>query len=133
MLALGHLILGGVLDRFPALTVCFLETGAGWVPYFMDRLQSNYEMFGTKSHPLRKTPEEYVRSDQLYFAADPTESTLPAVVAAIGEDRLVIGSDYCHPEGMCPFTMTAFADRDDLSINARKKILYDNPKRLYRL
>ena len=37
-------------------------------------------------------------SDQLYFAADPTESTLPAVVAAIGEDRLVIGSDYCHPE-----------------------------------
>jgi predicted TIM-barrel fold metal-dependent hydrolase len=133
MLALGHLILGGVLDRYPELTVCFLETGAGWVPYFMDRMQGNYEMFGAKSRPLRKTPAEYVRSEQLYFAADPDETTLPAVVDTIGADRLVIGSDYCHPEGMCPFTMKAFADRDDLSLEVRRKILYDNPKRLYRL
>ena len=80
----------------------------------MDRLHGNYEMFGTKSNRMRKTPEEYVRSEQLYFAADPDETTLPAVVDAIGADRLVIGSDYCHPEGMCPFTMKVFADRDDL-------------------
>jgi len=45
----------------------------------------------------------------------------------------VIGSDYCHPEGMCPFTMKVFADREDLSLDVRKKVLYDNPKRLYRL
>jgi hypothetical protein len=133
MLALGHLILGGVLDRFPQLTVCFLEAGAGWVPYFMDRIEGNYEMFGARSRQLRQAPAEYVRGDQLYFAADPDETTLPAVVDAIGADRLVIGSDYCHPEGMCPFTMKVLANRDDLGLDVRRKILYDNPKRLYRL
>jgi hypothetical protein len=34
---------------------------------------------------------------------------------------------------MCPFTMKVFADRDDLSADVRRQILYDNPKRLYRL
>lgn len=133
MLALGHLILGGVLDRFPALTVCFLETGVGWVPYVMDRLQGNYETFGSKLHPLGRSPEEYLHSGQLYFAADPDETTLPAAVDAIGSDWLVIGSDYCHPEGMCPHTMRVLAERDDLTLEVRRKILYDNPKRLYRL
>ncbi len=133
MLALGHLILGGVLDRFPELTVCFLETGVGWVPYFMDRMQGNYEIFGHKDHQLERTPAEYIRSEQLYFAADPDETTLPAVIDAIGAERLVIGSDYCHPEGMCPYTMQVFADREDLPPDVRRKVLYDNPKRLYRL
>jgi uncharacterized protein len=133
MLALGHLVLGGVLDRFPGLTVCFLEAGAGWVPYVMDRLQASYQTFGLKSRALRMTPEEYIRGDQLYFAADADEATLPSVIDAIGADRIVVGSDYCHPEGMCPLTMRLLAEREDLSPGARRKILCDNPRRLYGL
>jgi predicted TIM-barrel fold metal-dependent hydrolase len=133
MLALGHLVLGGVLDRFPQLTVCFLEAGAGWVPYVMDRLEGNYRTFGRKSRALRKSPEEYIRSDQLYFAADADETTLPAVVDAIGAGRIVVGSDYCHPEGTCPLTMRMLAEREDLAPDVRRKILFDNPRRLYRL
>lgn len=133
MLALGHLILGGVLDRFPALTFAFLEAGAGWVPYFMDRMQESSEMFGRKDRQLKKTPEEYVRSEQLYYATDPDEPLLPAVAQLVGEERLVIGSDYCHPEGMCPFTMSNLAERDDLSDGLKRKILHDNPARLYGL
>src|SRR5581483_9416015 len=82
MLALGHLVLGGVLDRFPRLTVCFLEAGAGWVPYVMDRLEANYQTFGLRSKALAKSPAEYIRSEQLYFAADADETTLPAVIDA---------------------------------------------------
>ena len=29
---------GGVFDRFPNLTVSFLESGAGWLPYWLERL-----------------------------------------------------------------------------------------------
>lgn len=35
---LGH----GVFDRFPKLRVAFLEGGATWVPFFMDRLDRSY-------------------------------------------------------------------------------------------
>src|SRR5579871_2097337 len=133
MVALGHIVLGGVLDRFPGLTVCFLEAGTGWVPYVMDRLEAAYTTFGRKASALGKTPAEYIRSEQLYFAADPDETALPGVVDAIGAERIVVGSDYCHPEGMCPLTMQVLADRQDLSLDTRRKILYDNPRRLYRL
>jgi uncharacterized protein len=133
MIALGHLIMGGVLDRHPSLDIAFLETGAGWVPYFMDRIQSGYETFTLKAHRLPRDPEQYIRGDHLYFATEPDEALLPAVIDIIGADRLVLGSDYCHPEGKCPFTMRMLAERTDVSDTAKQKILADNPARLYRL
>ena len=32
----------GIFDRFPKLRVGFLEGGATWVPFFMDRLDRSY-------------------------------------------------------------------------------------------
>lgn len=133
MLALGHLVLGGVLDRYPALRFAFLEAGAGWVPFFAERLQASYRTFSQKHERLSREPEEYVRSSQLYFATEPDEPLLPAVVELIGEDRLILGSDYCHPEGMCPYTMKVLAERADLSEARKRKILWENPSRLYGL
>ncbi len=133
MLALGSLILGGVLDRHPGLRVAFLETGAGWVPYVTERLQGAYETFSLKHERLQRDPQEQVRGDQLYFACEPEEATLPAVAELIGAGRLVLGSDYCHPEGQCPYTMRILAGRDDLSGDLKRRILHDNPARLYGL
>ncbi len=133
IMALGHVIVGGVLDRFPDLTVAFLEVGAGWVPYAADRLAGADEMFATNTTRLPRKIDEYLASGQLYFAADPDERLLQDVAAIVGEDHLVIGSDYCHPEGRCPFTMRELAEREDLSPGLRHKILAENPARLYRL
>src|ERR1700674_4424224 len=38
MRAIGALIGGGVLEKFPRLRVAFLEAGAGWLPYWMGGL-----------------------------------------------------------------------------------------------
>ena len=133
MIALGHLIMGGVLDRYPTVDIAFLEAGAGWVPYFMDRIQSGYETFTLRAQRLPNNPEEYIRGDHLYFATEPDEALLPAVVDIIGAERLVLGSDYCHPEGKCPFTMKMLAERSDISHAVKQKILSDNAARLYRL
>lgn len=133
MIALGSLVLGGVLERFPGLTVALLEAGAGWLPYITDRMQCAYETFSLKSERLEHDPEDYVRSAQVYVATEPDEPILPAVAELIGEDHLIIGSDYCHPEGMCPYTMKELADRDDVSDRLKHKILFENPARLYGL
>ena len=133
MLALGSVVLGGVLERHPNLRVAFLEAGAGWVPYVMDRLQESYETFSLHAEKLPRDPEDYIRGGQVYIATEPEERALPLVAELLGEDYLVLGSDYCHPEGMCPFTMTALAERADLSDDLKRKILYDNPTRLYGL
>ena len=34
---------GGTMDRFPELNFVMLEVGCGWVPYWLDRMDSNYD------------------------------------------------------------------------------------------
>src|SRR4029079_12997304 len=60
MLALGSLVLGGVLDRHPELRVALLEAGAGWVPYVLDRMQESYEAFGLRSNRFARDPHETI-------------------------------------------------------------------------
>ncbi len=131
MMALGSLVIGGVLDAFPRLTFAFLEAGVGWVPYIADRLQFNYEFFGSADSRLKQEPKECVQNGRIYFASDPDEPLLNTVAKVTGEDRLVVGSDYCHPEGLCPFSMKVVAERQDLSESFKRKLLSDNPARLY--
>ena len=56
MLACSNIITGGVLERFPALRVAFLEAGAGWVPYWIHRIEEYNEVApsgGRTSPPSR--------------------------------------------------------------------------------
>ncbi|OOK77456.1 amidohydrolase family protein [Mycobacterium kansasii] len=46
MTAMTALVSGGVFERHPQLRVAFLEAGAGWVPFFIDRLHEHYEKRG---------------------------------------------------------------------------------------
>ncbi len=133
MMALGSLIIGGVLEAFPRLAFAFLEAGVGWVPYIVDRLQFNYEFFGSTDSRLKQEPKESVRDGRIYIATDPDEPLLNTVAQVTGEDRLVVGSDYCHPEGLCPFSMKVVAERQDLSEGFKRKLLSENPSRLYGL
>ena len=46
MLACAQLIAFGVLERHPDLQVVFLESGGGWVPFWLERLDEQAESFG---------------------------------------------------------------------------------------
>ena len=41
MIAVLCVVVGGLLERFPRLKVAFMEAGAGWVPYWMERLDEH--------------------------------------------------------------------------------------------
>jgi predicted TIM-barrel fold metal-dependent hydrolase len=56
------------------------------------------------------------------------------LVSCIGEDAIVIASDYPHHDPSTEEDMVrAIMERDDLPIRVREKILSDNPQRLYNL
>jgi predicted TIM-barrel fold metal-dependent hydrolase len=40
------LMYGGVAERFPRLRIAFLECGVGWVPYWMERMDEEWEKRG---------------------------------------------------------------------------------------
>src|SRR5215472_7426505 len=78
MMALIATIIGGVFERFPGLSIAYLESGIGWVPYMMDRLDEEVEKRGAVEAPyLTKLPSEYVTSGRIYFGVEGKRRLFP--------------------------------------------------------
>ena len=54
-------------------------------------------------------------------------------VRAIGDDNLVISTDWPHDDSAYPQALSTFLAIDGLSDESRRKILWDNCARLYNL
>ncbi|MEA2626766.1 MAG: uncharacterized protein QOD06_2811, partial [Candidatus Binatota bacterium] len=53
------LVCGGVLEKFPRLRIAFLESGVGWLGYWLDRMDGHYDKMRPYVPWLRKRPSEY--------------------------------------------------------------------------
>lgn len=129
MLACLSLTCKGVLEKFPQLKVVFLESGAGWLPYWLWRMDEHYEKLRFQVPWLKMKPSEYFRR-QCYISCEPDEDNLGAIVQSVGEERVLFASDYPHWDSIFPGAPKALLDRTDLSIEAKRKILGENALRL---
>jgi uncharacterized protein len=133
MLACAQLIAFGVLERHPRLRIVFLESGGGWVPFWLDRLDEQAESFGAFCPELRLAPSEYF-ARQCWISYEIDEHTLPALAPLIGERRIVWGSDYPHHDATFPGAVdTLRATMAPLPPDVQAKILGANAAELYGL
>jgi uncharacterized protein len=131
MIQLTSIVLNGVLERFPTLRLAFMEAGTGWVPFMLERLDREAKNRGAG---LTSLPSEQIRSDRIFFHCELDEQMLPVAVDVLGADHFFCASDFPHePTHEFIESVAAFRDRADLSDAAKARILYDNPRRLYRL
>ncbi|NRS15538.1 amidohydrolase [Brevibacillus sp. HB1.4B] len=90
-LAAASLILGGVIEKFPRLKICFAH-GGGSFPFILPRLDQGWKVW---PH-LRLTDQPpSVYAKQFYFDSltyDPLN--IPYMMKRFGEDRIMMGSDY---------------------------------------
>jgi len=133
MIALTALVLGGVLERHPGLRVAFLESGVGWVPYFLERLDEHVEKRGGQVPACRRPPSDYVRRGQCVFTCEPEERGIAWAVAALGAGAVMYASDYPHWDSDFPETVAPIRDRTDLDGAAKAAILGGTAARFYRL
>lgn len=131
LIACAALMYGGVPEKFPKLRIAFLECGCGWVPYWIDRMDEEWEKRQCEAPLLKAKPSEYIVHGQWFFAAEPEERTLPYVMDRIGDDKLIFASDYPHWDGMFPHVVSTIRGRDDLSAAAKQKFLGENALQLY--
>jgi aminocarboxymuconate-semialdehyde decarboxylase len=92
-IAAAHLVLGGVLERFPGLQVCLVH-GGGFLPYQIGRLDRGYaakaELVAGRSG---RAPSAWLR--RLYFdTVVHSPAALAYLVDVVGADRVLLGSDY---------------------------------------
>lgn len=133
MMAILALIEGGVLERHPALRVAFLEAGCGWLPYWLHRLDDEYaHLRGEVAEHVRLPPSAYFRR-QCFIAFEPDEPLLPEVIAFVGADRLLFGTDFPHLDHDLGLVDGALALRPRLSEGVLRKLLCENAARLFGL
>jgi len=128
--ALASMTTGGVLDRHPGLRCAFLEGTAGWLYWWLWRLDDQWEKFGPGcERQIALLPSEYFKR-QCYIALDADEEPAVDVVKLVGADYFVVSTDYPHPDGAFPEAIEQFLGLP-LNDEQQRKILWDNCARLY--
>jgi predicted TIM-barrel fold metal-dependent hydrolase len=101
----------------------------------MDRMDEEQERKGKYSPQCKRRPSEYVRSGNIFFAAEVGESALPLAIEHVRPDVILWASDYPHERDQRDFTgdIPALIERTDISDDVKRQIWLDNPTRFYRL
>ena len=131
MACLG-LIVGGALERHRKLRAVFLESGCGWLPHWLERIDEHLDSWGHCVAPLPRTATE-VFQQQCFISCEPGEKGISAFVDQLGDDCLVFASDYPHPDAVHDDVVGHIENRPELSQETKRKILRDNAMRCFRL
>lgn len=122
----------GVFEQFPQLRVVVLESGAGWIGYWLDRMDGVFEMPQGKTIPLKNPPSFYFKR-QCWISADPDETTLPALMPIVGADRFFWASDFPHPDHAPKYAGHMNRIAAQLGPEMRQGLLSQNVLRAYGL
>jgi len=120
-----------VFEKYPRLRVVFGESGIGWIPYVLDRMDFEYED-QYKDLPLKMKPSEYWRRQcKATFQYDRIGTKL---IDEMGAETLMWGSDYPHPDGIWPESEKYISEQfKELSPEVTRMITCDNAGRFYGL
>jgi predicted TIM-barrel fold metal-dependent hydrolase len=132
MVAMMSLIWYGVIENHPNLKIVHVEADAGWLPYWLQRMEQHWGFSGNAEHPaLKKRPTEYFKSNFI-VACRGDEMTLPSVCQLVGDDYISFNTDYPHPDGTWPQGM-ANLEKQPLPEASIRKIFWDNAAPLFGL
>lgn len=94
--ALSHIVLGGVLERHPALKLLAVH-GGGYLPFYMDRMDHAYANRPDVGVKISRPPSTYLR--QAYFDSIVFGDGLDYLVDRVGADHILMGTDYPYDMG----------------------------------
>lgn len=139
---LSQMIFGGVFDRFPSLTLMFVEQRGNWVQSTLNELDSAFlgvptntalPVLGAAIESPKRKPSEYWHENCI--VADSFMAPYEAAMRhEIGIETLMWGSDYPHLEGTWPRTKLALRNVfADVPEDDTRAILGGNGARVFNL
>jgi predicted TIM-barrel fold metal-dependent hydrolase len=131
---IANLCASGILDRFPHMRFAAIESGIGWVHWFLDSLDEGYRKHHMWAFPKLKhgLPSEYFR---MHGGATFSEDRIGlALIEQFGlQDNFCWANDYPHHEGTFPRSAAAIErSMGHLGEETRAKLLGLNAARLFR-
>jgi uncharacterized protein len=109
---------------FPNLRWGVVEAAASWIPWLCHQM---WVMTGE-----RATPEKNPFTDHNIWVTCEVGEDIPYLTAKIGEDVLMIGTDYGHTDRSAELeSLSKLRNAPDITEQQKRKILSDNPAKLY--
>jgi uncharacterized protein len=123
-------IFAGVLEHHPQLKLVIGESGIGWIPYVLDHMNLEWEdQF--KDLDLKMKPSDYWHRQ--CYATYQSDRIGIKMLDEIGEDNIMWGSDFPHPDGIWPDSQEYIRrELGHLPAATRHKIVCANAAKLYR-
>jgi predicted TIM-barrel fold metal-dependent hydrolase len=124
----------GLTKRFPKLKMGFLEIGATWLPYYLDRMDEHWEKRAEEEMPLLdKKPSDTFRESSLMVSLEGKESLLRETIDFVGAEHLIYATDVPHWDGEFPENLEELRDANNLTDAEKTAILHDNAAELFSL
>ena len=111
--------------KFPDLRFGFVEVAANWIPYLFTDLERRVIREG------RELTRDMLADNRMFVSCQ-TNDDIPYIIDCVGDDNLLIGSDYGHSDTSSELeALRALKQSSNLPAGTVDKILSDNPSRLY--
>jgi len=129
---LAMMVYSGVLERHPKLRLVLAESGIGWLPYFVHRMDAAAEKHvpNAEDYQLKAKPSEIFHRQ--VFATFEEEPLGPELIPLLDPDNFMWASDYPHPDSTFPHSREAIAAAfKGLDASVVEKVTATNCARLY--
>ncbi len=126
--SVASLIAHGALTRHPRLKIAVIENGASWVAPLQQALRDTYKKM---PHDF---PEDPIQAMRRCIHISPFwEESYDGLAALLGDDNVLFGSDYPHPEGLAHPAYFGEEVREQVGEQRARKFMGDNLARLMNL
>lgn len=128
---LAAVIAANVLERYPNIRIAFGESGCGWIPYALDRMDFEWEDRFTDLGLKMKPSDYWRRQCKATFQYDRIGTKL---IEEMGAESLMWGSDYPHGDGVWPHSDQYIKEQfKDVSPEVTRMITCTNAAKFYGL
>jgi uncharacterized protein len=129
----GTFIAGGILKANPDLHIVLVEAGIGWIPYYLERLDTMHRRHNWANRGMMKElPSTYWYSQ--CHATFEDDMVGMEILDRVGVNNVMWASDYPHPDSTWPESQDVVVKHfEHLPDDQKQKICWQNAAELYKL
>ena len=125
------MVFSGALERHPGLTLVLAESGIGWLPYFLSRMDDEWHELCDKLDYAPSVPPSDLVKRQIILTFE-REPLAAKFIPLIGAESCMWASDYPHTDSTFPNSLQAIEETlGSLPEADRRKITATNCAELY--